>query len=78
MDEAIQRNATYLKDTQNTLSIIDRNYTTIGCIGIGGFGSVFLATKKSGRKVALKVMPRTHPMMMIMNNFVEKLNQFII
>ena len=57
MDEATQRNATYLKDTQNTLSIIDRNYTTIGCIGIGGFGSVFLATKKSGRKVALKVMP---------------------
>jgi len=57
MDEATQRNATYLKDTQNTLSLIDRNYTTIGCIGIGGFGSVFLATKKSGRKVALKVMP---------------------
>lgn len=29
----------------------------MGCIGIGATGSVFLARKNSGRRVALKVMP---------------------
>ena len=41
-------------ETRYTLSQIDREYTSIGCLGRGGFGSVFLAKKKSGRRVALK------------------------
>jgi len=39
------------------LSDLDRDYSLLGCLGHGGFGSVFLAKKKSGRKVALKVLP---------------------
>lgn len=56
MDDTKDRTATHLNDTRQTLSIIDREYTSVGCLGIGGFGSVFLAQKKSGRKVALKIM----------------------
>lgn len=43
-------------ETRDALESIDREYAPIGCIGIGGFGSVFLAKKKSGRRVALKFM----------------------
>ena len=47
-----------LAENRLTLDIIDRDYTPVGCIGIGAFGSVFLARKTgSGRQVALKVMP---------------------
>ncbi len=46
-----------LAENRLTLDIIDREYTPVGCIGIGAFGSVFLARKGSGRQVALKVMP---------------------
>ena len=46
-----------LAENRLTLYIIDRDYTPVGCIGIGAFGSVFLARKGSGRQVALKVMP---------------------
>jgi len=44
-------------DTRRTLRVIDREYASLACLGVGGFGSVFLARKRSGRKVALKVMP---------------------
>ena len=50
-------NAKDLADNTLTLGIIDREYKSLGCLGIGGFGRVFLASKQSGRKVALKVMP---------------------
>ena len=46
-----------LQDTRQTLDLIDTHYECIGCLGHGGFGSVFAARKKSGRRVALKVMP---------------------
>jgi serine/threonine protein kinase len=46
-----------LAENRLTLGVIDREYTLVGCIGIGAFGSVFLARKDSGRQVALKVMP---------------------
>jgi serine/threonine protein kinase len=47
-----------LAENRLTLDIIDRDYTPVGCIGIGAFGSVFLARKTGfGRQVALKVMP---------------------
>ena len=54
-----ERNASFLSDTRRTLDAIDAEYNSLGRLGIGGFGgSVFLASKKkSGRKVALKVMP---------------------
>jgi len=53
----MNRNALHLADTRRTLAAIDNEYTSIGCIGHGGFGDVFLAQRKSGRQVALKVMP---------------------
>ena len=53
----MNRNALNLADTRRTLATIDNDYTSIGCIGRGGFGDVFLAQRKSGRRVALKVMP---------------------
>jgi serine/threonine protein kinase len=37
-----------------TLAEIDQEFQQVGCLGHGGFGSVFLARKKSGRQVALK------------------------
>eukprot|EP00978_Attheya_sp_CCMP212_P036669 scaffold168058_cov55-Attheya_sp.AAC.3 len=37
-----------------TLQDIDQEFEQLGCLGHGGFGSVFLARTKSGRKVALK------------------------
>lgn len=43
-------------EDRRILAEIDREYTPVGCLGHGGFGSVFLAKKKSGRKVALKFM----------------------
>ena len=46
-----------LAENRLTLDIIDRDYSLVGCIGIGAAGSVFLAKKVSGRRVALKVMP---------------------
>lgn len=46
-----------LQETRQTLALIEANYECIGCLGHGGFGSVFVAKKKSGRRVALKVMP---------------------
>ena len=48
-----------LQETQQTLLQIDKNYECIGCLGHGNFGSVFAAkkTSRSGRRVALKVMP---------------------
>eukprot|EP00986_Skeletonema_menzelii_P018842 scaffold26732_cov145-Skeletonema_menzelii.AAC.8 len=46
-----------LQESRQTLNQIDANYECIGCLGHGGFGSVFAAKKKSGRRVALKVMP---------------------
>jgi serine/threonine protein kinase len=57
MHAITDQNAIYLADTRRTLSAIDREYSILGCLGVGGFGSVFLARKGSGRKVALKVMP---------------------
>ena len=57
MDEVTDRNATFLDDTRRTLNVIDRDYSPLGCLGVGASGSVFLAGKDSGRKVALKVMP---------------------
>jgi hypothetical protein len=40
-----------------TLAEIDREFEQIGCLGHGGFGSVFLAKKRcSGRLLAIKVM----------------------
>ena len=39
-----------------TLPEIDKEFEQIGCLGHGGFGSVFLAKKPSGRRVALKFM----------------------
>mmetsp|Transcript_30805 Transcript_30805/g.63297 ORF Transcript_30805/g.63297 Transcript_30805/m.63297 type:complete len:791 (+) Transcript_30805:370-2742(+) len=44
------------EETRHVLDSIDDDYTPLGCLGTGGFGSVFLAKKKSGRKVALKFM----------------------
>ena len=47
-----------MDDARRTLALIDRDYSSAGCLGIGGFGSVFLARKRgSGRRVALTVMP---------------------
>ena len=46
-----------LQESRQTLNKIDADYECIGCLGHGGFGSVFAAKKKSGRRVALKVMP---------------------
>jgi len=43
MDAITDRNAIYLADTRRTLSAIDREYSILGCLGVGGFGSVFLA-----------------------------------
>jgi serine/threonine protein kinase len=42
------------EDEITPLSFIDEHFQQIGCLGHGGFGSVFLAKKKSGRRVALK------------------------
>ncbi|CAB9511486.1 RECEPTOR-LIKE PROTEIN KINASE-like 1 [Seminavis robusta] len=45
------------------LSDIDYHFQQIGCLGHGGFGSVFLAKKQSGRRVALKFIaldPNNH------------------
>jgi len=42
------------EEQKTTLAEIDQEFQKIGCLGHGGFGSVFLAKKKSGRKVALK------------------------
>ncbi|KAL7531101.1 hypothetical protein ACHAXR_003845, partial [Thalassiosira sp. AJA248-18] len=53
--EALDRNAAFLDDTRRTLRLIDRDYSNVGCLGVGGFGSVFLGQKNSGREVALKV-----------------------
>lgn len=39
-----------------TLSWIDSQFRPLACLGHGGFGSVFLAQKRSGRKVAIKFM----------------------
>jgi serine/threonine protein kinase len=40
-----------------TLAQIDREYEKFGCLGHGGFGSVFLAKKRSsGTHLAIKVM----------------------
>ena len=40
-----------------TLAEIDREFEQLGCLGHGGFGSVFLAKKRcSGRHLAIKVM----------------------
>ena len=39
-----------------TLAKLNTDYKQIGCLGCGGFANVFLAQKKSGRKVALKVL----------------------
>ena len=41
---------------KHVLTQIDQEFQQLGCLGHGGFGSVFLAQKKSGRKVALKVV----------------------
>ncbi|KAL9185619.1 hypothetical protein ACHAXT_003396 [Thalassiosira profunda] len=58
MMDARAHNALRIDDTRRTLAVIDRDYASVGCLGVGGFGSVFLARKRgSGRKVALKVMP---------------------
>jgi serine/threonine protein kinase len=38
-----------------TLAKLNHDYRQEGCLGRGGFANVFLAHKKSGRKVALKV-----------------------
>lgn len=38
------------------MSHLDGTYQQLGCLGKGGFGSVFLAKKRSGRTVALKCM----------------------
>jgi len=46
-----------MQECRQTLDLIDANYECLGCLGHGGFGSVFAAKKKSGRRVALKVMP---------------------
>jgi len=52
------RSALLIDDARRTLALIDRDYSSVGCLGVGGFGSVFLARKRgSGRRVALKVMP---------------------
>jgi serine/threonine protein kinase len=41
---------------QSALADIDERYQSLGCLGHGGFGSVFLARKKSsGRRVAIKM-----------------------
>jgi len=55
--DAKDRNAIYLPSTRHTLSLLDASYTSFGTLGTGAFGTVFLAQKRSGRKVALKVMP---------------------
>jgi serine/threonine protein kinase len=39
---------------ESFLAQVDREFTQLGCLGHGGFGSVFLAKKRSGRQVALK------------------------
>lgn len=40
-----------------TLAQIDGEFEQLGCLGHGGFGSVFLAKKRSsGRYLAIKVM----------------------
>lgn len=39
-----------------SMSQLDGMYQQLGCLGKGGFGSVFLAKKRSGRTVALKCM----------------------
>ncbi|CAB9513158.1 calmodulin-dependent protein kinase type II subunit delta [Seminavis robusta] len=41
-------------EPKTPLSEIDSQFQQIGCLGHGGFGSVFLAQKPSGRRVALK------------------------
>lgn len=44
--------ASSLRDSAETLAAIDARYESVGCIGRGGFGSVFLArSRASGRKV---------------------------
>lgn len=52
---------TKLSNTTTILTFpeIDRHYDQIGCLGHGGFGSVFLARTKSDSKryVAIKAMP---------------------
>jgi serine/threonine protein kinase len=42
--------------TTMTLTAIDNEFHQVGCLGHGGFGTVFLAKKRSGRQVALKFM----------------------
>lgn len=39
-----------------TMAQVDGVFQQLACLGHGGFGSVFLAKKKSGRKMALKFM----------------------
>jgi len=41
----INMDAKALEDNIKTLGVIDREYTPIGCLGVGGFGSVYLAQK---------------------------------
>lgn len=44
------------EEVVTTLAEMDQDFFQVGCLGHGGFGSVFLARKQSGRTVALKVM----------------------
>mmetsp|Transcript_27925 Transcript_27925/g.32566 ORF Transcript_27925/g.32566 Transcript_27925/m.32566 type:complete len:763 (-) Transcript_27925:54-2342(-) len=57
--DEVERNTSpmdYPSIPKRSLRYIDRQYICLGCLGHGGFGSVFLTQKESGRKVALKVM----------------------
>ena len=65
MADTTDDNSTNVNDPTNvkvlTLSQIDDNYEQIGCLGRGGFGSVFLAQRKSEseRYVAIKTIAMT-------------------
>lgn len=44
------------EEPQMTLAEVDNTFRQLECLGHGGFGSVFLAEKRSGRRVALKMI----------------------